>query len=160
MQSSALAIIENMSDIIGYAHPKVMPDGSTSRVLTVRSLDNSIRCGCRFRHITPEIEFSYKALTKALNDAIDKEAAENNGEFVTTERTPVIEAPEYNFDALLTEFGEIVGNLMNTNPNNGPKITVIVERYLGKGKKVAEATPDQAEFLHLIVSDIKDELLA
>lgn len=160
MQSSALAIIENMSDIIGYAHPKVMPDGSTSRVLTVRSLDNSIRCGCRFRHITPEIEFSYKALTKALNDAIDKEAAESNGEFVTTERTPVIEAPEYNFDALLTEFGEIVGNLMNTNPNNGPKITVIVERYLGKGKKVAEATPDQAEFLHLIVSDIKDELLA
>ena len=39
------------------------------------------------------------------------------------------------------------------------KIVAIVEKYLGKGKKVAETTPDQAEFIFLIVSEIKDELM-
>ena len=34
-----------------------------------------------------------------------------------------------------------------------------VEKYLGKGKKVNDATPDQAEFIHLIVSEIKEDLV-
>ena len=39
-----------------------------------------------------------------------------------------------------------------------PKISAIIEKYLGKGKKVADATPEQAEFIYLINSEIKDEL--
>ena len=67
---------------------------------------------------------------------------------------------EYDYDALVTEFGDIVGGLMNKDPNfYGPRITQLVERYLGKGKKVSETTRDQAEFVYLIVSDIKDELM-
>ena len=77
MQSSALAIIENMSDIIGYAHPKMTENGARM-VLTLRSEDNSVRCGCRFRYIESEIDFTYDALTKALNKAIDDEAWETN----------------------------------------------------------------------------------
>ena len=41
----------------------------------------------------------------------------------------------------------------------GPKITHIVEKYLGKGKKVSETTPDQAEFISLIINEIKEDLL-
>ena len=63
IQSSALAIIENMSDIIGYAHPKVDDNGNTRMVLTLRSSDNSVRCGCRFKYIASEIDFTYDALT-------------------------------------------------------------------------------------------------
>ena len=48
---------------------------------------------------------------------------------------------------------------MNTNANNASKITAIVEKYLGKGKKVTEATPDQAGFIYLILEEIKSELL-
>ena len=127
MQTSAMAIVENMSDIIGYAHPKVMPDDS---------------------------------LTAALNDAIDKEANETNNLFVTNERqaTPVLK--EYDYDALTAEFQDIVGGLMNKNPQHyGPRITQIVDKYLGKGKKVAEATLDQAEFISLIVDEIKSDLM-
>ena len=40
-----------------------------------------------------------------------------------------------------------------------PKITDIVDKYLGKGKKVCDIVPKQAEFLDLIVSEIKDELM-
>lgn len=160
MQSSALSVIENMADIIGYAHPKQLPDGSFNRVLTLRSLDNSIRCGCRFPYIQPEVDFSYEALTKALNDAIDK-ASENDGaQFITSERQTITEAPTFDYEKLIAEFQELAGKIM-TAPNattNGAKITAIVSKYLGKNKKIAETTPEQAELVSLIVDEIKDTI--
>lgn len=159
MQSSALAIIENMSDIIGYAHPKVTENGARM-VLTLRSEDNSVRCGCRFRYIDPEIEFTYDALTKALNKAIDDEAWETNNQFVTSERQAAPILKEYNYDALMEEFQTLAGGLMERDSaTNGPKITQIIDKYLGKGKKIAEATRDQAEFIYLIVNEIKEDLM-
>ena len=159
MQSSALSIIENMCDIIGYAHPKVTENGSRM-VLTLRSPDNSVRCGCRFKYIEPEIDFTYDALTKALNDAIDKEADETNNQYVTTERQSAPILKEYDFDALMGEFKEIVGGLMERDSaTNMPKITQIIDKYLGKGKKISEATRDQAELVYLIVNEIKEDLI-
>jgi hypothetical protein len=156
MQSSALSIIENMSDIIGYAHPKVNDQGS-QMVLTLRSVDNSVRCGCRFKYIQPEIPFTYDALTKALNEAIDKEAAETNNLFVTDQRQAAPIVKEYNYEALMEEFQTLVGKLMEKNAaTNSAKLTQVIERYLGKGKKVSDATIDQAEFIHLINEEIKD----
>jgi hypothetical protein len=147
-----------MSDIIGYAHPKVTENDSRM-VLTLRSLDNSIRCGCRFKYIKPEIDFTYDALTEALNEAIDKEAAETNNQFVTNERTAAPILKEYDFDSLMNEFRDLAGQLMQKSQTNGIKITQIVDKYLGKGKKVGDATPDQAEFIHLIVTEIKEDLM-
>ena len=158
MQTSALAIIENMSDIIGYAHPQVTDNGSRM-VLTLRSLDNSIRCGCRFKYIQPEIDFTYEALTKALNEAIDKEAAETNNQYVTDESAAAPVIKEYDFDALMAEFKELAGALMQKSQTNGLKITQIVDKYLGKGKKVGEATPAQAELIYLIIAEIKEDLM-
>ena len=160
MQSSALAIIENMSDIIGYAHSKVDTTGNSNVVLTLRSPDGSIRCGGRFKYIANEIDFTYDALTKALNEAIDKEAAETNNQFVTSERAAAPILKEYDYDALMDEFQTLVGQLMQVNSaSNGAKITQIIERYLGKGKKISETTRDQAEFIHLIVTEIKEDLM-
>ena len=160
MQASALAIIENMSDIIGYAHPKVDTNGNSSVVLTLRSPDGSIRCGGRFKYIANEIDFTYDALTRALNEAIDKEAAETNNQFVTSERAAAPILKEYDYDALMDEFQTLVGQLMQVNSaSNGAKITQIIERYLGKGKKISETTRDQAEFIHLIVTEIKEDLM-
>ena len=157
MQTSALNIIESMSDIIGYAHPKLMPDGNSRPMLTLRSFDNSVRCGCRFKYIKPEIEFSYPSLVDALNEAIDKEAGESNGQFVTDERQKINEAPVYDYDALMNEFNQIVSKLMAENQDNANKITFVTNKYLGKGKKVSNTTPEQAEFINLIVEELKDE---
>ena len=158
MQSSALSIIENMSDIIAYAHPKMTETGS-KMVLTLRSPDNSVRCGSRFKYMASEIDFTYEALSKALNDAIDKEAMETNNQFTTTERNTIPVAQEYNFDALMAEFSELVGELIQRDSSNAAKITQVVNKYLGTGKKVADALPEQAEFIYLIVEEIKAELI-
>ena len=69
------------------------------------------------------------------------------------------EAPTYDFDALMTEFQEIVGELMQKDPNIGAKITEIIDKFLGKGKKVTEATREQAEIIYLIINEIKEELM-
>lgn len=156
LSNSTREVIGGMADIYGYAHQKKVDEMS---VLTLRSTDGSIECGCRFKYIPLEITMSYQNLVSAIQEAIDKEAAETGGKFVTTERVtgPIIAS--YDYDALIAEFNDLVGTVMTKNQSNGPKITSIVDKYLGKGKKVSETVPDQAEFIHLIVSEIKEELL-
>jgi hypothetical protein len=58
----------------------------------------------------------------------------------------------------MAEFKDLAGQVMAKSQSNGPKITSIVETYLGKGKKVGETTPEQAEFIYLINTDMKDLL--
>ncbi len=60
----------------------------------------------------------------------------------------------------MNEFKVLAGDLMERNSaTNGPKITQIIDKYLGKGKKVTEATRDQAELIYLINTEIKEDLL-
>lgn len=145
-------IIKNMADIQGY----IDVDGN-QRKLVLRSADGSIECKCRFKYIAPVIEFSYQSLVNALNEAIDKEAMETNNKFITNERSIVAAADEYDYDALMTEFSVIANDLMNRNQAKyGPLITQIIDKYLGKGKKIAETTPGQAEFIYLILQEVKE----
>lgn len=156
LSNSTRETIAGMADIYGYAHQLRADEMS---VLTLRDPSGSIECGCRFKYIPHEITLSYDNLVNAITNAIDKEAAEHDGKYVTEERAKVVEAPTYNYAALMDEFQTIVGQLMSTNPANGAKITTIVEKYLGKGKKVSDTTETQVEFVHLIIEDIKEELL-
>lgn len=147
-------IIKNMSDIQGY-----IDVNGNDRKLILRSSDGGVECKCRFKHITPIINFSYQNLVDALNEAIDKEAVETNNQFITNERTHAPAAVSYNYDALMEEFGNLAGAVMTKDQSNAPKITAIVDKYLGRGKKVSDATPDQAEFIYLIIQEIKAELM-
>ena len=160
-QSSALQIIENMADLYCYARMYLGADGEEKRVLTLRSPAGSgIACGSRFKYIAPEIPLSYDALTKALSDAIDTEAKEHGNKYVTDERDvgPIVK--DYDFDALMSQFEQMVGDLMNKDqPYYTPRITQIIEKYLGKGKKMSGVTRDQAELVYLIVNEIKDDLV-
>ena len=129
------------------------------RKLILRSLDGTVDAGCRFRYITPEIPLDYQALIDAMNEAIDKEAKENDNKFVTEEREAAPQtAIEYDYDALMGEFNEMAGILMKKDSTYyGPRVTQIVSKILGKNKKVSETTRDQAEFIYLIVGEMKDE---
>ena len=156
LSNSTKTVIAGMADIYGYAHQKHAGEMS---VLTLRDPSGMIECGCRFKYMPQEITMSYQNLVNALNEAIDKEAAETNNQFVTTDRIVAPTETTYNYDALIAEFQDLVGQLMSTGTTNAPKITAIVEKYLGKGKKVNDTTAEQAEFVYLIICDIKSELI-
>ena len=154
-QRSVNEIVKGMADI--YACADIV---NGERKLILRSLDGTVDCGCRFKYIDPEIPFSYQSLVDALNRAIDKEAGETGGQFVTNERHVENIAPSYDYDALMAEFQTLAGELTAKNGAfYGPKIVQIIDKYLGKGKKITDTTPDQAEFVYLIVSEIKEDLI-
>ena len=152
-------IIKDMADIYAYAHQVRGENGEVTVRLTLRSTDGTADTGCRFKYITPEIDFTYQALVEALNDAIDKEAQMTNNKFVMDERYETKETENIEFDDLIEEFN----GLIRTIPEDkigyyAPRITEITNKYLGKGKKVSNATRDQVEQIALIVFDLKDLL--
>lgn len=156
-------IIRNMADIYAYAHQVRTEDGNTKVVLTLRSPDGSIDTGCRFKYIEPEIPFTYQALSKALNDAIDKEAEMNNNQYVTDEREPVQTPVELDFDELMEKFNTMVNKLQEVTGGAfgqkwAPRITEIVNKYLGKGKKISDCTRDQVEQVSLIVDELEEQI--
>lgn len=151
-------IAKNLADIYAYAE-KYEDNGIAKVRLVIRSLDNSIDCGCRFKYIDPVVDMSYDALCEALNRAIDKEAAETNGEFVTNDRNVTAIEKNYDYDGLIAEFNNLASELMTKDQEYyGPRITFIIEKYLGKGRKMSDSTIAQVELIDQIVSEIKDTL--
>lgn len=159
LSTSYNEIIKNMADIYAYAHQVRNENGEVSVKLTLRSMDGSADTGCRFKYITPEIDFTYQALVNALNAAIDKEAQITNNQFVTDEKHNVGTPDELNFDELMAEFNQLISSIGSAKMEYyAPRIVEITNKYLGKGKKVASITRDQAEQLSLIVFDLKELL--
>lgn len=147
-------IIRNMSDIECY-----IDINNNVRTLILRSPDDSVECKCRFAQIQAEVPFSYDDLVKALYEAIDAEAVSTKTETVP-EREKAPEPVEYDYDALVSEFEGLVGQLMTKDQGYyAPRITQIIDKYLGKGKKVSQTTRDQAELIFLIVDEIKSDLI-
>lgn len=155
-QASINNIVKDMADLYLYA---ALDEQTKTRKLIVRSLDDSIDCGSRFKYMKNEIPLDYDELVKALNEAIDIEANETGNRFVTNEKIEVV-APvkEYNYDEMMASFQKIVGDLMSADQSNALKISAIVEKYLGKGKRASECTPQQCEQLELILMDLGDLL--
>ena len=148
-------VCERTCDIIGYSRIVETDNGNATK-LFLRETPRFM-AGSRFKHIAPVIDFNYDALVKALNDAIDAEAAEHGATAVVeTAVTNVhIEEKTYDFDAMMEEFQQIVGDIIAQSPNLATKISAIVDSHLGKGKKVSECTAEQAEQLDLILFDLK-----
>ena len=155
------AIVENMVDLYGRMHT-VYENGESKVKITLRSLDGTIKAGGRFKYIAPEIDSNYDALCAALNEAIDKEAAEHDGKYVTDERNVVVKETEYDFDDLMNKFNTIINTLQEKYSDEefatkvAPRVTQITDRYLGRGKKVSNCNRDQAEMLSLIVTELDD----
>lgn len=154
LSNTTKIIISGMADIIGYAHQS--KDYKETSVLTLRCDDDSIECGSRFKYLKKEFPLSYANLVNELAAAIGKEAAEHDNQFITNERQKAVEEGIYDYNTLMKEFQGLVEAIMDEDSSNGPRITAVVEHYLGKGKKASEITPYQVEFLHLINEDLKN----
>ena len=98
----------------------------------------------------PERGFSYKYDTD-LDMRMDQRQTLTAKDIDKNVITPAVRA-------LMKEFGDVVGTLVEKDSTYYvPRITQVVEKYLGKGKKVADATIEQVEFIHLILTEIKEE---
>ena len=154
LDNRARLVCERTCDIIGYSRA-IETDGGVKTKLFLRGTPRFV-AGSRFRYTPDVIDFNYDALVNAIGEAIDKEAAEFNNQFVTADKKNYHqETTNYNFEAERNAFQSTVSALMEANQSNAAKITEIIEKYLGKNKKVAECTEAQAELVHLIVDELQ-----
>lgn len=153
-------IVARMADIIGYSRPITNEDGSTTTKLFIRGT-NRFEAGSRFKYTPDFIDFTYKDLVNAIGEAIDKQSEEDGEQFFTHNRENNYHdtTQELNFDTLLEDFGNLIKSIPEDKMEYyAPRISEITDRYLGKGKKVANITRDQVEQLSLIVFDLKELL--
>lgn len=152
-------VVDRMSDIIGYAHPFQEEDGTVHTTLFMRGTPRFV-AGSRFKYTPDSIEFSYDNLVNAIGDAIDRQAKDFGGRYVTDAPTTAhMSEPELDFDDLMNQFNTLVSKIQNATGGAfgttwAPRIIAITDKYLGKGKKVSEMSRDQVEQLVLIVDDL------
>lgn len=147
-------ICERTCDIIGYSSTVATDSGYTTR-LYMRGTPRYV-AGSRFKYVPEYIDFSYDNLVNAIGDAIDQQAKETGGQYITNRATQVVtKEVEYDFDFLKNRFQDLVGELMSRNQSNAGKITAIVDKFLGKGKKVNDCSVEQAEQIDLIVHELE-----
>ena len=137
LDNKARLVCERTCDIIGYSRQVQTEEGVKTK-LFMRGTPRFV-AGSRFRYTPDSIDFSYDNLVKAISDAIDAEEANSGAQYITNEpmsKTHLNE-PSYNFEALMGEFQNLVGELMSKSPAMQGKITAIIDKHLGKGKKVS-----------------------
>ena len=157
LDKRARKIATRLCDIIGYSRAVMDPD--TNKLVTKLFMRGTPRyvAGSRFPYTPDVIDFTYEDLVKAIGDSIDKQMAESGAEnFTDARNNSYVEKPSLDYDALMTEFQDIVGGLMAKNQNlYAPKIVEITNKILGKGKKFSECTRDQVDLMELVVQEIK-----
>ncbi len=159
------AVVENIADIYGRIHTVKDEDGASKQVITLRTNDDSVSGGNHFKYMVSEVDLSYQALAKAIEDAIELDEKEcGHSEFFTDNRMELPEKKKLDFPAMMEEFKDLTHQIQhNVEPDEfkskwAPKIISITDKYLGKGKKVADCTEAQAEQLELILIDLKEEV--
>lgn len=163
LQPSYNEVAVNMADIFAYAHPEQLEDGTTTSMLTLRSMDNSAAAGNRFKYMVSEIPFTYQALSKALQEAIEKEAEATSNELFTDE-PQVFNDNSLSFSELKDKFNDLVSTVQNrvTNIdfNNiwAPTIQGVVSKHLGNGKTVAGMDASQVDILQAIVDELTEQI--
>ncbi len=154
-------VVDRMSDIILYAHPMEDEEGNTKTIGYMRGTPRFV-AGSRFKYTPDWIEFSYNNLVNAIGDAIDALAKEGNESYITSKPTTAhTPEPDLDFDELMDTFKTLVTKIQEVKGSSfgttwAPRIVEIVERHLGKGKKVNDMNRDQVEQLVLIVDDLTE----
>ena len=155
-------IVNRMADIIGYSRTVDLPEGGTATKLFMRGTPRYV-AGSRFKYTPDVIDFTYQNLVNAICDAIDRQAAEEGSEHFTTNDANLYTASkELDFDELMMQFNSMIQDLSAQSDEETfktywqPRITQIIESYLGKGMRVSQCSREQTEALDLIVTAIRD----
>ena len=162
-------VLARMCDIIGYTRSVTEENGNEKVVMFMRGTSR-YEAGSRFKYTPDYIDLSYDNLVKAISDALDKQMNEDGAELFTDKRENVHidTTTNLDYDEMMKEFGTIIANIPGSSDMDGttedgqkfkeywqPKITQCIEKYLGKGKKMRDATRDQVEAISLVLDDLK-----
>lgn len=110
----------------------------------------------RFDYIDTHIpEFTAENLEKVIAEAIERQEEAEGVKAVTyEEQVEIYASEELDFEAIKEEVNEIGTKLAQAGFLDD--LLEMVEKHLGKDKKVADAKPADVEFLSLLLLDVKE----
>lgn len=146
-------VINQLVDIIGYIDIVWDAEGNSKRVFYTRKTPK-IMAGSRFKYLAPIIPFSYEELTKAIAEAVDKEAKEVNG--VLVDHKEEKKEIERTFAEIREEAREIWEKLVKADNNNVEKLNKIILKTFGKQIKLSEITENQKDLFEIVLAEMKE----
>jgi hypothetical protein len=149
-----LQVLARLVDVLAYSTFETSESGDTKMVLFLRGT-KELEAGSRNKYMSAKIPFTYDALLKDMQQAIDKLEKED-GASVVDAPTEVYQdqSEELNFETVVSEIKAIAKALNAAEKMD--KYTKVVEKYLGRGKTVRECTEVQTDILGLILDELKD----
>ena len=140
-------IVANMVDNIFYVTIDYDEEGNRVRVLKTRETSEFF-AGSRFKHLPETILLDADVLKEEMQKAVDKE------ENTTDEKKDLfVKENKIDFDKVMEQLNELVMDKFVPNDKLNV-VNKIVEKHLGVGNKVADATEDQADALQIILDEL------
>ena len=148
-------VIARLVDVCAYASYETDADtGATTSMLTLRGGKN-LEAGSRNKYMSARIPFTYEALKKDMEQAIDKLEKEDGANVVNdTVNLYKDQSEKIDFKVTMAEIRKIAKVLNSLDLMND--YTKIVNEYLGKGRSVKDCDESQSDMLALILEDLRD----
>lgn len=152
LNDRALKIVNGLVDIIGVITQEWNANGESERYIITHATKD-INAGSRFKYLPERIPFSYVALERAVGEAIEREAAENNGTVVDHYEYNTSE--KLNFADVRAEAQKLWTSLVEANEENADIILKKIEIAMGRSMRLSEFTEDQVVLLQDIVEEMR-----
>ena len=155
VERRTLNIVSKFVDNILFGYITINAEGQEERTIFTRET-LSYSAGSRFSKLPSQIPFNASEFKRVWEKAIEEELNENPDGF-TNEKKAVVKERVVDFDATMNEIKKLVSEKFA--PKNRMDIVVeIGEKYLGVSKKITEATPNQADILDVILSELEGKV--
>jgi hypothetical protein len=154
----AVAPIIDNCDIVVYLHSNgVDEDGKVINSSGYLAQTDKYFARSKFDYIDTKIDnFTAENLENAIIQAIERQEKAEGVKAVSFQEQKIIyESEKIDFDVLMADIGKVGEKFINSNKTN--ELVDIVEKHLGKGKKVSECTKLQVEVVSIILNDLVDK---
>ena len=158
------SFVEGLADLTINVIAEPTAEGKTIPYMYLReTIENGIRvkAGGRYKDLPEKAVFNYNNLVKIIEEA-DKKLAESGADMSGTKTS----VQETIIDHSVREWTDVVKDVNETlklvaeKTNKGDKeisgkVKAIISSYLGEGKKITEAQPNQIELVEAALADLK-----
>lgn len=147
-------VVSRLVDVTAYATFESNPEDpdNPKRILIMRGSKN-LEAGSRNKYMSKVIPFTYEALKKDMEQAVDK-MKENGGEVIDGENNLYQVEKKTDYKKTMASIKKIA--LALNSLDKMEDYNRVVTEYLGKGRSVKECDESQTDMLELILEDLQD----
>lgn len=153
LNDKAKDIVFGMSDILGYA--RTMTTESGNKIYLFLRETPQFEAGARWEYVPDKIEFTYENLVKVVQEAVERASTSYGSEYVTAAKQNMYIENTVDFESVMEETKNVIGEILAIKESMSAEITDIVEKHLGHDRKLRDCTKEQAQAVMLIRDDLK-----